>query len=126
MSDLELARLNRGEEARGEAESHDENRTDHEIPRRKIEHGHASPRRISERNQSPGEGETRETADRGDEERLPEDQTQDLSVRESKGLEDGELARALAHGLRHGVARHEQDGEEHRAENGLHDRTDVS
>ena len=65
-------------------------------------------------------------ADEGDEQRLGQHQREHRRVREAEGLEHGQLAGALAHRLRHGVADDEQDGEEHRRQDGDHDRADVA
>ena len=45
---------------------------------------------------------------------------------EPERLEDADLGYALAHHLAHGVAGHQQDGEEHRAENRHQDGADVA
>ena len=50
----------------------------------------------------------------------------DLRVGEADGLEHAQFAGPLAHGLGHGVAGHQQDGEKHRAQNGRDDEDDVA
>ena len=49
-----------------------------------------------------------------------------MFIGETHRLERAKLASAFAHGLRHGVARDEQDGEKDRAEHGDHDCADVA
>jgi hypothetical protein len=55
-----------------------------------------------------------------------EHQSQHLGGGETDGLEHAEFADALAHGLGHGAAGHEEDGEKHRSKNAGDNEGDVA
>ncbi len=85
------------------------------IPPGQIEDRKLAPRRIARRDGQPGEPETEQAADDRDQARLGQHEPEHLPVGEAHRLEHAELVRPLAHGLGHGVARDQQDGEEDRA-----------
>ena len=75
---------------------------------------------------SARQSQTQRPADDGEQARFGEHERDDLPVGEADGLEHAQFAGPLAHRLRHGVAGHQQDGEEHRAQNRRDDEDDVA
>ena len=66
---------------------------------------------------TPRQPQTNGSANDGEQAGFSQHERNDLAVGETDGLEHAQLAGPLAHGLRHGVAGHEQDGEKDRAQN---------
>ena len=82
--------------------------------------------RVAARNDQPRQSQTDSSAEDREQARLGEHERDDLPVGKTDGLEHAQFAGPLAHGLRHGVAGHEQDGEEYRAQNRRDNEDDVA
>ena len=67
-----------------------------------------------------------QAAEQAQRERLGEHETKHRAVGKSQRLQYRQLRDALAHALRHGVADHQQQREEHREQDPAHDEADVT
>ena len=93
---------------------------------RQIEHRQHRGNRASPGSEKPGRAQPGQAAHGGEQTGLRQHQDQHQPVGEAHGLEHAQFPDPLPHRLRHRVAGHQQDGEEHRGQNGDQDRADVA
>ena len=67
---------------------------------------------------APGHPQTGKATEKRDDAGFRQNKQKDVSPGESDSFKDADLLGALADGLAHGIARHQQNGEEDSAENG--------
>ena len=119
--------LERGKNSGDQTQRDAEAQPDEQIARGQKEHRQQAGQILSHDGcDRARQSQTNHSADDGEQARFGEHERDDLSVGETDGLEHAQFAGPLAHRLRHGVAGHQQDGEEHRAQNRRDDEDDVA